>query len=161
MTLTNLNNDSESVCSSNNSTYDNSERPKLTTSYTSNNLQVHGNSQNSGQRSRRKSYDSRTKVVYRIEKVGPGNGHGPFGEKEVSTCIFKHVNRITLGDFKKVFKPEGRFKFYFEESSGTGPVRKTLVEEDWKVLPWVEKPKSRTRSSGTAKVICCVAVEVI
>ena len=160
MTLTNLNNDSESVCSSNNSTYDNSERPKLTTSYTSNNLQAHG-SQNSGQRSRRKSYDSRTKVVYRIEKVGPGNGHGPFGEKEVSTCIFKHVNRITLGDFKKVFKPEGRFKFYFEESSGTGPVRKTLVEEDWKVLPWVEKPKSRTRSSGTAKVICCVAVEVI
>ena len=141
------------------SSMNSSSRPKLSPSLTSSriydNLYV-------SRRQRRKSYDVRTKVIYTIQKRGNsgismGNSKTYNNNNEVSTCIFKPADRIILSDFKKVFKPGGYFRFFFEKQDGN----KILIENDGYKLPFVERRKSKSHADmGIHKVIVCNAVEI-
>lgn len=123
-------------------------RPVLPMSYTSSNLYEQFNSplptssksqlQNL---QKRRSYDNRTKVIYKIQDSEK------FTTSEINTCIFKPAHHITLLDFKKVFKPEGRFRFYFLNKNNFRHEIEEIARSKSAALE-LKQPKQQNRGSN-------------
>lgn len=64
------------------------------------------------------SFDNRTKVVYYVN------------DDEYVTCIFKLPEDVLLSDFKRVFKPIGRFKFFFKTIDNGSTVKQQVIDDD-------------------------------
>jgi len=73
-------------------------------------------------------------------------------DDEYVTCIFKLPEDIVLGDFKKVFKPIGKFCFYFKTTQNGVCVKKLVTEDDARV-PFYESIMTRVNRDSSYKTV--------